>query len=367
MNATIMKKIYLMLALPVLLLSCNKQDPAAGKAAASDAGECLLTVSLSDGHARTKIASQSAVNETVINNVQVFVFRAGDGPDSGMLDVCASAGFPNPLVGENGNYGKMKLKCSAGTREIWAVVNDAADHTAKGSGVSNRNDLLALTTELKDNASTRLFMIGSTTEELRSGSAEVSVKVKRVCASVILESVTNDFIAPSYQATGMFRVKDCFLMNVPAMTNFGQTVEAASLTDPKYWYARMAAETASPQKDLIFDRVDPSVEVNYGSDCRTVHTFYSYPNNCGFSRDNNWSPRATMLVVEAELKNGPFWDTYYYPVVFESLESNKQYRVNLTVKRPGSTDPNDPVEFTDMIPVITVEDWESGESYNPEI
>lgn len=349
------------------MLSCNKQDAAIEENPTLGSGECLLTVNLDDGHALTRVASQSADNETVINNVQVFVFRAGDGSDSGMLDVCASAGFPNSLVGENGTYGKMKLKCTAGTREIWAVVNDATDHTARDGGVSCKSDLLALTTELKDNSATKLFMIGSTTEELRSGSAEVSVKVKRVCASVILESVTNDFIAPSYQAVGMFRVKDCYLINVPAMTNYGQTVKSASLTDQKHWYARMAAETQSPQKDLIFDRVDPSVEVNYGSACRTVHTFYSYPNSCEFSKDSSWSPRATLLVVEAELKNGSGWDTYYYPVVLESLESNKQYRVNLTVKRPGSTDPYDPVEFTDMVPVITVVDWESGENYNPEI
>lgn len=362
-----MKKKFLLLVFSVLLISCSRQDHEVYCGSGSDSDECLLTVNLTDGHVLTKVASQSAENETVINNVQVFVFRSGDGPDSGMLDVCASAGFPNGLVGESGTYNKMKLKCTAGTREIWAVVNDAADHTAKDGAVSSRSDLLALATELKDNSSTRLFMIGSTTEELRSGSAEVSVKVKRVCASVILESVTNDFIAPAYQAAGMFRVKSCYLMNVPAMTNFGQTVKATSLTDQKYWYARMGAETSSPQKDLIFDRMDPSIEVNFGSACRTAHTFYTYPNNCEFSRDNGWCPRATMLVVEAELKNGSLWDTYYYPVVLESLEANRQYRVNLTVKRPGSTDPNDPVQFADMVPVISIEDWESGESYSPEI
>lgn len=361
-----MKKImFFLLAVSAVMSSCTKQNTM--ETSVTKSGECVLTVNLDDGRSFTKVASQSADNETMINNVQVFVFRAGDGSDSGMLDVCASAGFPNSLVGENGTYGKMKLKCTAGTREIWAVVNDAVDHTAKDGGVSNRNDLLALTTELKDNSATKLFMIGSTSAELRSGSSEVSVKVRRICASVVLESVTNDFIAPSYQAAGVFRVKDCYLMNVPAMTNFGQTVKASSLTDQKYWYARMSAETSSPQKDLIYDRVDPSVEVNYGAACRTVHTFYSYPNNCEFSRDNGWSPRATILVVEAELKNGNGWDTYYYPVALESLESNRQYRVNLTIRRPGSTDPNDPVQFTDMVPVITVEDWESGDSYNPEI
>lgn len=362
-----MKNLHLIFALSVLLVSCSRQDSNINVDKGPDAGDCLLTVNLSDGRDRTKVASQSAGNETVINNVQVFVFRGGEGSDSGMLDVCASAGFPNSLVGENGSYDKLKLKCTAGTREIWAVVNDATDRTAKGAGVMCKSDLLALTSELKDNGPTRLFMIGSTTEELRSGSAEVSVRVRRVCASVILESVTNDFIAPAYQATGMFRVKSCYLMNVPAMTNFGQSVKSASLTDQKYWYARMGAETSSPQKDLIFDRMDPSVEVNYGSACRTAHTFYSYPNSCEFSRDNSWCPRATMLVVEAELRNGESWDTCYYPVVLESLESNRQYRVNLTVKRPGSNDPNDPVEFTDMVPVITVDDWDSGESYSPEI
>ena len=99
------------------------------------------------------------------------------------------------------------------------------------------------------------------------------------------------------------------------------------------------------------------------------HAFYTYPNNCAPSEDASWCARATLLVLEASIQypNGPV--KYYYPVQLGNapLLSNRQYRVNLTIHRPGSLDPNKPVTFDDVTPVITVTDWESGDSYNQEI
>lgn len=73
-------------------------------------------------------------------------------------------------------------------------------------------------------------------------------------------------------------------------------------------------------------------------------------------------------MLEASLNNGHEWVKYYYPVPIEGgLESNKQYKVNLTIRRPGSLDPNKPVKFSDVTPVITVHSWEDGGSYDQDI
>ena len=94
---------------------------------------------------------------------------------------------------------------------------------------------------------------------------------------------------------------------------------------------------------------------------------------CRITRRRNagatWCARATLLVLEASIKYPSGWTKYYYPVQLGAgpLLSNKQYRVNLTIHRPGSLDPNHPVTFDDVTPVITVSDWESGDRYDREI
>ena len=73
-------------------------------------------------------------------------------------------------------------------------------------------------------------------------------------------------------------------------------------------------------------------------------------------------------MLEASLYNGHDWTKYYYPVALSGgLLPNKRYQVGLTIHRPGSLDPNVPVRFDDVTPVIQVSDWDAGERYDQEI
>ena len=121
-----------------LLLSgaCNKL-PEGRAAKAPAAGEVLLKVSLGDAPG-TKVAAQTPINERMIRNVQIFVFRAGSGGDAGSLEIAASSGFDGELEVGSGAYSGLTLKCSTGEREIWAVVNDSADRTARNSSAAHR-------------------------------------------------------------------------------------------------------------------------------------------------------------------------------------------------------------------------------------
>lgn len=364
----------LMGSLLVLASCATKIDPQPDPAPVPGQGDCLLTVGF-DSAVGTKVASQTLTNEKAIQNVQIFVFRAGDGGDKGVLEIAASAGFDTPLGVTEGTYSGITVKCSTGLREVWAVVNDSEDHTAGANAVRTKAEFLALTHALETSAPSKFLMLGRSNADqvdpavlLTEGAVQVTVKVHRMAAAVVLEEVVNSFDSPAYQRAESFRLDAAYLINVPGRVKYDEAVPVEpSALDASDWYAKMAAETAGSRAAILYDDLGGAI-VNYGSSNTVTHTFYCYPNNCAASEDASWSPRATVLVLEASIKYEAGWQKFYYPVTLTGgIQSNKKYAVRLTVHRPGSTDPNKPVTFNDVTPVVTVVDWETGQSYTPNI
>lgn len=330
--------------------------------------KCELTVNYAGNIPGTRVTGQTSANEASIQNVQIFVFRGGTDQDAGTVDACVSAGFGTPLNynASSTPYSGLTLTCTVGLREIWAVVNGSADYTADGS-VGSKAALLSKITNLNENTPSKLFMIGSASAALNPGKANVDVLVKRVCASVILRSVKNDMEAKIYRAGGSFKIGNVYLVNVPARTDYALTTAPSSLGTSD-WYAKMKCETDASKTALISDSRTPAA-VEYGTTSNIVHTFYSYPNNCAPSTNESWSARATRLVIEAQYYDGSAWHKCYYPVTLynaatgKGLERNKQYTVDLTIKRPGSSSPDVPVQFDSVTGSITVAAWDAGDSY----
>lgn len=366
----------LFLSALLLLSSCQKEESAQERRCEPAATEqCDLSVSITCRTAATKVISQADENENAIQNVQIWAFRLGNEADSGTLDICTSFGFDSAIGINDGvlfdpDNDELRVKCSTGPRRIYVVVNDVRDRTLDFN-IANETDFLAQTTRLEDNGVNSLFMLGSTDKVLEQGEDEVSVTVTRRVASVVLRGITNDFSSTGFRNPGTFRVLDCYLLNVPAKDNFRGTLEPSAL-EPADWYARMVKETVSPRCNLIYDEGAPKV-VDYGQTDDTIHTFYAYGNDCPLVIEELWSPRATLLVVEAEILIHDAWTKYYYPVALTGtpavpgIRTNTRYEVNLTVHRPGSTDPNKPVTFFECTSKISITPWVDGEPYNPEI
>ena len=313
----------------------------------SGEGSCQLEVRFADKAAATRVTGQSLDDESRVRNVQIFVFRSDNG---GILDASAAAGFDQPLdySSVSGSGPSLNLTCTTGEREIWAVVNGASDLVSSGA-VGSRDELLLQTSALSENSSDGLFMIGSVEQTLAAGSSSVEIPVRRACASVILESVTNAMEAPAYRKPGSFRLKDVYLMNVPARIDYGQSTSPSSL-GASDWYAKLGKEADPAKSALILDESAPHV-LDYNNTYKTVHSFYAYPNDC--------PPSVT-------------YDCYYPVTLYKEdegtgLEGNRQYRVRLTIKRPGSDNPNEPVEFDRLSGVIEVIDWEDGAEYTETI
>lgn len=356
-----MKKTLLMSALlSVVLTACSKAGPSA-----DGGGECVLTARF--GLPATRLAADGES----IRNVQVFVFRAGGGGDAGVLDAAASAGFGRE-AGPADDFRDLCVKCTSGLREIWVVVNDSRDRTGD-TAVRTKVDFLALTHDLEQSAPDCLLMIGRSNPEspdpavrLTEGAMELQIPVHRLAASVVLESVRNAFVSPAYRDPGIFRLEAAYLLNVPGRINFGESADPAALDHP-FWYARLEPERSGPRAALLYDDLGGTV-LDYGAVYDSPHTFYAYPNDCAPSGTAGFSPRATLLVLEASVQYPDGRMTCYYPVELgDGLQSNRQYRIDLTVHRPGARDPGQAVGFGEATPEIHVSDWDDGDIYHSEI
>ncbi len=350
---------------------CQITDTASPGQTVPEGEPCTLNVNLADSHVSSKATGQTLADESMIQNVQIFVFRVGDGENE-VLDASVSLGFDTELNhnGYTSSFGGISVECTVGEREVWAVVNSATDYTKDGT-VGNLDALKAKTSSLSENSTKKLFMLGSARTTLMTGTSDLSISVKRVCASVILESVTNQLTSYALRRSGAFRLKDIYLVNVPAKVNYGLTQSPSSLSSED-WYAKLGKEADEDKYALIRDKQD-AFTLDYGESYTTAHTFYSYPNDCAPQTSATWSPRATRIVVEAEYYDGTQWIECYYPVTMYNEETeiglmrNRQYKVRLTIMRPGSDSPDKPVEFNTVSGSIVVEDWESGASYTETI
>lgn len=308
---------------------------------------------------QTKVQGQTDANEEKVNNVQIFVFRS----ENGAIDACASSGYSGSNVESS-----ITLKCTTGNREVWALVNYPRD-LSKDQSIGNKTKFLEATSTLKEYSSNNLLMIGNNVPaSFTAGNHEVQVKVYNAFASVILQSIRNDMQAPVYQAANKFRINKIYLTNVPGKINVGQTTDASTL-DANFWYAKRVADN---ETSLLTDSLGEHI-LAFGSTYNTAHTFYTFPNPCPIVNAETWSARACRLVVEAEYNDGITWNKCYYPITLYNtdtnigLKANTRYYVNLTIKRPGSSNPDKPVEFDTISGTVDIADWATGTVYSEEI
>ena len=320
-----MRKGFLMMAAVAAVfgtMSCKKDNvPSMNHGNANvpvDGERTELTVGIATG--MTKSTTITAEDEVKVNNLQVFVFR-GDALDAyGTADDASS----------------VTVSCTKGTREVYAVVNapDMKD-------IATKTDLLAAKSELTDNNESNFVMIGKTNAELPSD-VTVNVDVDRIVSKVVLKKVNRNFTSAALAALD-FSIDEIFITNVAGDVNYGLT------DNPLDWYNKMdyASELA------MFTHDAPAASVVNEEAYSTQHTFYCYPNKAADSDATSWSPRRTRLVLKTTLGT----DTYYYPVTLPELENNKSYELELTITRPGSDSPDNPVSFADCTFSISVKPW----------
>lgn len=322
----------------LVLVSCNKES----KSVVPDGKKVDVTVSIK-GAPGTRATEVTYANEAKVNSLQVFVFNGDDREAYRNVQNAMSTLIP----------------ATSGERTVWAVVN-APDL----SGITKLSDLRAAATKLADNAGDSFVMTGSVTQELVDG-GNVAITVKRIVARVSVAKISTDF--KDYRANFSVNVKAIYMINVAGENKYDVGGEAAS------WVNKLKHEDADYDA-LLYDAIE-NVNVKNGTPYEKEHVYYPYPNiypTEGSTQDfaDNWNPRGSILVIEAELLDGDGklvaineagQTLGYYPIVLPAIERNKTYSIEevCITRLPGDV-PYKPIETGETMVTISVNDWEVG-------
>lgn len=287
-----------------------------------------LGVSLPSG--MTKVTGESG--EGAVADLQVFVFD-----ESGALEAYGHTASSS-----------LTLNCYPGSKKAVALVN-----APSYSEITSYSGLTAKLSSLTDNAVGRLVMEGETDVRLTS-STSVTVPVSRIAAKITLKSVVNA-MELEYHRKQTFALTSVYLINVAGDREYlGDSA-------PTQWYNKMKYESASPS--FLWQSLNGKV-LSYSGTHDDGNYFYCYPNHTEEDfNDGSWKPRHTRLVVEATLGG----NTCYYPVTLPEVDQNTAYEISLTVTRPGSDSPDDPVDTHSAEFKIKVVDWIDGGDINETI
>lgn len=329
-----MKKTFLILAtVTALATACSKETVSVIDNDTNRKVSLIVDITGSHKTKATGIAGDET-DEEKISNFQVFVFNGNN------LDGYAKATGSTSL----------KISCTAGSREIYAVVNAYEDL----SSIAKKSDLLKTISTL-NNRKDCFEMIGNSIEEINEDNQQVTVNVNRFAARVKVKKVTNALSSAALQKQS-FSIKSMHLINVAGDVNYG----LSDSYNVSKWYNMMCLESRNNLGTVSYDIPDAAVES--GKSYTTAHYFYAYPNSKEYSSSITWSPRATMLVLKVYI-GGVLYD---YPITLPALESNKSYEIDeIKITRPGNpddgieggTDEMTPVEGHDCTFEIEVNPW----------
>ena len=233
------------------------------------------------------------------------------------------------------------------TYDFFAVVN-------KGQlpGSVTRDELLALSTTLAENAPGHFVMVGSLPNHVIQSDEKITVGVHRIVSKVSYKIRT---AFTGTLATKAFSIDEIYLTNVAGATNLRLSGQPDG---SGIWHNRLNRNPDSEDRldDLLYGAL--SVAMAPVDSIWTGHTFYLYPNSSPDTHDKSaWSPRCTRFVVKATLDG----KTTYYPVTIPVAGNNKHYHIDLTISNYGVEHPEDLPEKNEYVDAaVSVSEWEDG-------
>lgn len=342
----------------ILLFSCTK-DNEIRKSGVEAGQESTLTISLSGIQTGSKSTGSGHGNQTddnYINTLEIFLFNA-DGESAGTLDAykkfTTSDGITN-----------LQIKATTGKKTIYAIANSHRSDNFKG--ITTIVEFQKVQAGLKDDNTKDFIMTGSVDATLQV-TTSITFAISRMAAKIELQSVKTAFVGTPYEGMSLSNV-EMFMINVHSSKRLHDNLAAtATILNPK---ALVAADVNScKMPGMLHDKIAATVnDAGY----KTSHFFYAYENTLDSETADN---RYTRLVIKADL-NG---HTYYYPVNVnqvnygydpannhKGIKRNTEYKVNVTIMRPGSTDPDKPVEHGVMAVTLNILNWSTTSPANPE-
>lgn len=331
-----MKKYLLIIAALAGLASCTdsvypEQEPV------------VLSVGIKAPAPHTKATITGSAGENRITSIQVFVFKQNQ--DAYMLEAAAKAESTS-----------VEVKVTAGTKNVLVLVNEPRDYTAE----TNRNVILSMVSNLADNTTSTMVMMGQVTSQVSTAEHILEVPVSRLASRVRLCKLTNS-LANGYAAKNV-RLARVFLTGVAASapyspdaasSGFYATVGIGSALDLD-GQAVGSASVKAAVNSLIYKSISSEVIAD-GASYTTPVPLYGYP--------NDGAVKKTHLVVELEI-DGKY---FTYPVELPPMERNCTCEISeLVVTAIGNPsngddvlDPgeDEPITFTQATFNVNVQPW----------
>lgn len=326
--------------------SCQKSGEIVS--GAGDSGE-LGTLVVSVATKGDNGGGSAVSDDNKVNLLELFVFR-NEGDDSGNLDA-----YKKLSGDEISSLSDVPLRSTTGKKLVYAVLNS---HDEDWSGVRTLSDFQAKLAMLQREKSGDFTMVGSaeTTLEL---TAEVPVTVSRLVAKVQLGGLKCDFSGTPYEGASLTDVK-VYLTNVYGSKTYALNTNPATACILNAEGLVNGDVEGCAMPSALYKEIGEDVGA---ATTNVSHSFYCYENMVDAQ---SGSDRFTRLVVEGKL-NG---NTYYYPVNINregfgyssdndhyGVRRNTVYTIDVTICRPGSTDPDGVLEYGDMHTTVSIKDW----------
>lgn len=318
--------LLLLLALPACRTEMPVPDPATGR----------LAVTLGTAATRSAAATEA---EKRIWDAQFLLFDQRG-------DCCfwQRVAFPEPME----TY-RADLTVPAGLHDIWVVTNLAASL----QDIPDVQSLLGQPILLTDNAlvtggETGLVMAGSVSRIPigDNGTTGCRIDVRRLVSRVHVGSIRNAL--PGGVSVGNPVLQ---LSNIVADRNLEGTAA------PSRWCNKLLDKGS----DMTAQAPVSGTAIAPGATWECDARLYAFPNPVtqDVTGGSSFSPRKTRLVLRCEIEG----TRCYYPVTLDLFEENTSYGVSLTLQRPGSDDPDKPVESGAYRFTVDPEPWGTPVTY----
>ena len=174
------------------------------------------------------------------------------------------------------------------------------------------------------------------------------IDLQPMLARITLRSIACDFTGHGYAGESLKEVRAYLTYACRECHPF-----ATGLPPSSWINAGRLDETDTgglPRPGMVLQDISPSLSGRISPHL----DFFCYPNP---SDGSVFGQPVTRLVIEGKLRG----NTYYYPIDLPGLEAGVQYRMDVTLLRAGTTDPDIPAVSGSLILENRVMDWDGRE------
>lgn len=339
----------------IFFFSCTKQSLLEQPAIQTEQ-ESTLTISLQNGLSSKATGQGNQADDNYINTLEFFIFHA-EGEKAGVLDAYKKFTTADGIA-------NLQIKATTGKKTIYAIANSHRSDNFKG--ITTLAEFQKQQASLTNDNTKDFIMTGSVDATLQV-TTSITFAISRLAAKIELQGIKTAFAGTPYEGMSLSNV-EVFMLNVHSSKRLHDNLAAsATILNSK---ALVATDVNScKMSGMLHDKIAAAVnDAGY----TTPHFMYAYENTLETETADS---RFTRLVIKADL-NG---HTYYYPVNVnqdlyghipanghKGIKRNTEYKVNVTILRPGSTDPDKPVEHGVMSVTLNVLNWSATSPANPE-